>query len=147
MATERQILANRLNALRSRGPKTEEGGAASRCNALKYGLTACSLIIEVANPDLFETMRTELFIAHGSHGVLEEQLFDLMVEILWRLRCWTVTIAGFSIAPRGGAFGSPGALSEELRLCRTVCANAVISFAIFCLALSAARPFVWSSMP
>jgi hypothetical protein len=85
MATESQMLANGLNALRSRGPKTEEGGAASRCNALKYGLTACSLIIEGANPDLFETMRTELFIAHGPHGVLE-QLVDLMAEILWWLR-------------------------------------------------------------
>jgi hypothetical protein len=74
-----------LNALRSRGPKTGEDRAASRRNALMHGLMVCSLIIEGANPDLFETMRTELFIAHGPHGVLE-QLIDLMAEILWWLR-------------------------------------------------------------
>ena len=40
MATDRQIAANRLNALRSTGPATDEGKAASRGNALTHGLTS-----------------------------------------------------------------------------------------------------------
>ena len=40
MATARQIAANRLNALRSTGPITDEGKAASRGNALTHGLTS-----------------------------------------------------------------------------------------------------------
>ncbi len=40
MATERQIEANRSNARRSSGPRTEAGKATSRLNALKHGLAA-----------------------------------------------------------------------------------------------------------
>ena len=36
MATPAQITANRLNAQRSTGPRSEEGKAASRFNALKH---------------------------------------------------------------------------------------------------------------
>ena len=39
MATDRQIEANRRNALTSTGPRTDAGKAASRGNALVHGLT------------------------------------------------------------------------------------------------------------
>jgi hypothetical protein len=44
MATERQIQANRLNALKSTGPRTLEGKAISRANAVKHGLAADILV-------------------------------------------------------------------------------------------------------
>src|ERR1700710_1770512 len=40
MASPRQLRANRLNALKSTGPKTDEGKERSRENALTHGLTA-----------------------------------------------------------------------------------------------------------
>jgi len=40
MASERQIAANRRNALLSSGPKTKAGKRASSRNALRHGLTA-----------------------------------------------------------------------------------------------------------
>jgi hypothetical protein len=40
MASERQIAANRRNALLSRGAKTQAGKMASSRNALRHGLTA-----------------------------------------------------------------------------------------------------------
>ena len=46
MATEKQIEANRLNALKSTGPKTAEGKDASRRNALQHGLAARTLLAE-----------------------------------------------------------------------------------------------------
>ena len=86
MASERQILANRLNALQSKGPKTIEGRAVSRRNALKHGLTARSLIIEGENPKQFKALRDELIESYAPQGVVEDHLVDMMAGLLWRLR-------------------------------------------------------------
>ena len=45
MTSSKQIQANRANAKKSTGPKTEAGKARSRRNAWKHGLTAETLII------------------------------------------------------------------------------------------------------
>ena len=45
MASPAQIEANRLNALKSTGPRTAEGKDASRRNAIKHGLAAETLIL------------------------------------------------------------------------------------------------------
>ena len=44
MTSYRQIEANRRNALKSTGPKTEAGKQTSRCNAVRHGLTAETVI-------------------------------------------------------------------------------------------------------
>ena len=44
MTSFKQIEANRRNAQRSNGPITEEGKQQSRCNAVRHGLTAETVI-------------------------------------------------------------------------------------------------------
>lgn len=45
MATDKQIAANRANALLSTGPRTYSGRESSKLNALRHGLTAKTLIL------------------------------------------------------------------------------------------------------
>ncbi len=44
MTSIRQIEANRRNSQKSTGPRTEAGKQASRCNAVRHGLTAETVI-------------------------------------------------------------------------------------------------------
>jgi hypothetical protein len=60
MSTEKQIQANRHNALRSTGPKTSEGKAAVRLNALRHGLRARSLLRPGENPEEYARLCHDL---------------------------------------------------------------------------------------
>ena len=44
MTSLKQIEANRRNSLKSTGPRTEVGKKTSRCNAVRHGLTAETVI-------------------------------------------------------------------------------------------------------
>jgi hypothetical protein len=49
MASDRQISANRANALKSTGPRTDTGKANSAQNALTHGLTAQAALLRNEN--------------------------------------------------------------------------------------------------
>ena len=65
ICSEARLLANRRNAQKSTGPKTEEGKARSRANALKHGLCASVIVPEDAQlvqsraRDFFKTLRPQ----------------------------------------------------------------------------------------
>ena len=54
MATAKQLAANRANALRSTGPKTEEGKRVSSQNALKHGFAGFSILIEEEDREAYD---------------------------------------------------------------------------------------------
>jgi len=56
MATPAQILANRTNAQKSTGPRSAEGKAVSRFNALKHGLDAESIVLPGEDPADYEAL-------------------------------------------------------------------------------------------
>ena len=60
MASDKQLIANRANAMRSTGPKTAAGKGLSRMNAHKLGLTAETIVIGDEDPKAFDTLRSAL---------------------------------------------------------------------------------------
>src|SRR5829696_5651390 len=86
MTSDRKAKANRRNALKSTGPKTTEGKAAVRFNALKHGLLSSEILLpgedEAALQDLGERLRAEL----QPVGELENLLVDRITSLLWRMR-------------------------------------------------------------
>ena len=66
MATDKQIQANRRNARKSTGPKTEEGKARSRNNALRHGLTAELAVLPHEDPHQYEELRAGFIASHNA---------------------------------------------------------------------------------
>src|SRR4051794_16422397 len=85
VTSDKQARANRQNALKSTGPKTPEGKAATRLNALKHGLLSRETLLpgedEEALRELGERLRDEL----QPVGELENLLVDRIIASYWRL--------------------------------------------------------------
>src|SRR5437868_13885912 len=58
MTSYKQIEANRRNALKSTGPKTEVGKQASRHNAIRHGLMAETVIAGLENAEDYKAIET-----------------------------------------------------------------------------------------
>jgi hypothetical protein len=80
------IEANRRNALRSTGPRSDSGRAVSSCNALKHGLTAERIILFDEQREAFERFYAELIAALKPDGPRETQLAQRIAINAWRLR-------------------------------------------------------------
>ena len=86
MTSDRQINANRANAIKSTGPRSQGGKARSRLNSWKHGLSAKMLIIVGENARDFDQLRAALMDEHDPQSVLECEMVERLAGILWRLR-------------------------------------------------------------
>jgi hypothetical protein len=86
MATERQVEANRRNALKSTGPKTPTGKGIASKNATRHGLLASDVVIKGEDPEAFTAMQEALVHELTPEGAIECQLVDRIAGALWRLR-------------------------------------------------------------
>jgi hypothetical protein len=84
--TSAQILANQANAQNSTGPKTEEGKAASRLNALKHGMTSSMVVLPNEDPAEWESFRSTMLGSLRPHGEQEQILAVSIAEHKWRIR-------------------------------------------------------------
>lgn len=84
--SEKQLLANKNNALKSTGPVTASGKSVSSKNSLTHGLRAQQIVIEGEIQEEFDDFR-DLLIDHLSpDGPLEMLLVDRIAASSWRLR-------------------------------------------------------------
>jgi len=86
----KQLAANRRNARKSTGPRTPEGRAVSKMNALRHGILSREVLVYGLH---LKESRTELEALHQRfrgdlqpEGPLEELLVDQIVTAHWRLR-------------------------------------------------------------
>jgi hypothetical protein len=88
MSTQAQIDANRQNAKKSTGPKTEEGRAASAANGTRHGLTSNPTTIFENNPherSQYDTLKAKLLKQCLPEGELELQTFERYVFALFQV--------------------------------------------------------------
>ena len=86
MTSERQIAANRRNAVLSTGPRTDEGKNRSRFNALTHGLTACKGLLAGEDPEDYRLLQCSLIAEHRPRNTLELALLERIASVLWRLK-------------------------------------------------------------
>src|SRR5215470_6494332 len=86
MSSLKQIEANRLNALKSTGPRTDEGKRHSRCNAVRHGLTAETVIAGLEDREDYEAFETAVVSCHEAESAVERELVLRLASVLWRLR-------------------------------------------------------------
>lgn len=86
MTTERQLAANRANALRSTGPSTEAGKAIAKMNAMSHGLRAESPVVCGEDLDDWNAFREGVLADLAPVGTLEADLAERVAVLSWRLR-------------------------------------------------------------
>jgi hypothetical protein len=86
MTSLKQIEANRLNARKSTGPITSEGKERSRCNAVRHGLTAKTVVSALEDAHDYKTFEATIVADCNPRGALEQELVLRLASLLWRLR-------------------------------------------------------------
>jgi hypothetical protein len=86
MTSWQQFQANRLNALKSTGPRTEEGKRASRRNAVRHGLTAETVIDGLEDSEDYRAFEAAIIADYDAETAVERELVLRLASLLWRLR-------------------------------------------------------------
>jgi len=94
MTSYRKIDANRRNARKSTGPITEEGKERSRCNAVRHGLTAETVIGALENADDYKAFEAAIIADYDAQSAVERELVLRLASALWRLRRATAMETG-----------------------------------------------------
>ena len=89
MSSLRKIEANRRNAEKSTGPRSEAGKSRAAQNARQHGYTADVIVLSVEDKDIFNRMHQDLTDQYQPITVTEEQFLLEMTWARWRThRIW-----------------------------------------------------------
>ena len=86
MTSFRQIEANRRNALRSTGPKTDDGKQRASQNAVRHGLTAETVIVPLEDATDYQAFEQAVTADYDAETAVERELVLRLASLLWRLR-------------------------------------------------------------
>jgi hypothetical protein len=94
MTSFKQIAANRRNASKSTGPTTEEGKQRSRCNAVRHGITAETVIGALEDAQDYKAFESAITADYDAQSAVERELVLRLASLLWRLRRATAMETG-----------------------------------------------------
>jgi len=94
MTSFKQFEANRRNAHKSTGPTTEKGKQRSRCNAVRHGLTAETVIGALEDAEDYKAFEAAITADYDAQSAVERELVLRLVSLLWRLRRATTIETG-----------------------------------------------------
>src|SRR3954449_5151385 len=101
MTSFRQIEANRRNAIRSTGPSSTKGKQRSRCNAVRHGLTAETVIGALEDAEDYKAFEAAVTTDYDAQSAVERELVLRLASLLWRIRRATTMETGlFEIQAR-----------------------------------------------
>jgi hypothetical protein len=86
MTSFRQFQANRRNAQKSTGPRSEQGKQRSSQNAVRHGLTAETVIEPVEDAEDYKAFEAAVTADYDSETAVERELVLRLTSLLWRLR-------------------------------------------------------------
>ena len=86
MTSLKQIEANRRNALKSTGPMSPEGKERSRCNAVRHGLTAETVVAALEDGEDYQAFEAAVIVDYNADTAVERELALRLASVLWRLR-------------------------------------------------------------
>src|SRR5438067_12699494 len=86
MTSFRQIEANRRNARKSTGPTTAAGKQRSRCNAVRHGLTAETVIGSLEDAEDYKAFEAAITADYDAQSAVERELVLRLASLLCRLR-------------------------------------------------------------
>src|SRR5436190_23307771 len=84
--SEERVAANRANAQKSTGPKTSEGKAKSKMNAVKHGILSREVLVAGEDQQEFTALQEWFQEDLQPVGPMEVMLVGQIVATHWRLR-------------------------------------------------------------
>ncbi len=85
MLSEKQLEANRANAQKSTGPKTEAGKKRSALNATRHGLTGQVVVLPEEDLAAFNQLAAEIVASFEPYDAKERQLAQSYATFQWRI--------------------------------------------------------------
>jgi len=86
MTSDKQFAANRANATKSTGPKTDAGKATSSLNAVTHGATAQTVVLPGEDPSKFQELRDAFFAQYKPETATLNALVDQLAHAVWRAK-------------------------------------------------------------
>lgn len=118
--SQSQLDANRRNAQKSTGPRTPEGKAKSRENALKHGLSSRRTVLACENLAEFQQLHSDLIKGFAPANPQESMLVAQVAKCYWSLtraqaiECSTFEL-GIEHVKREKHHPNPADLSEDFK--------------------------------